>query len=569
MSQQAPRDREEKTMYTFNDYLKKKQEYGFADGEISDADDRLAQANPDAGMSLLGYKNDWKTATNDSARAWAHAGAEDIRKNWGGYSGGESGGSFALTGMPEYDDPYETAIQQQIKRMNREFKYDPATDPSTKYYTDMYRREGQRAMQDTLGAIAGTTGGIPSSYATAAAAQQRNYYAQQLTDKYPELYQQAYDRFLSEYTRAQQTANMLQGQSDTAYGRYIDQKNMEYQQEQDRAARVQQDFENAYLMRQYEDDLNLRIRELDANEQQAAKELALAYAQLAQSGQQANAELAYRYAALSQQAKEVVQDYAYKYAALGENARQSDLDREHQAMLALIDEELARDKLNADVTNAEWDRAVQAAKLGDLGLLADLGIDTSVYQKLLDEQMNPVDKEGGAETENDDIVNAIAANIMREQTYPSGYDLNAATIDDLAKDAPAYKEKADADKQANKDRYGDKYAKYLNGDTMTKDEMKNLSYALDQWVDAYRKGVTITDDARAIVERYNDENTMRELYDRYKERDRILNAEEKMMKAYVEDAYNRYRLGQDVSEAEEDIIYDWTNGKMVKVGKYW
>ena len=71
------------------------------------------------------------------------------------------------------------------------------------------------------------------------------------------------------------------------------------------------------------------------------------------------------------------------------------------------------------------------------------------------------------------------------------------------------------------------------------------------------------------MERYNDENTMRELYDRYKERDRILNAEEKMMKAYVEDAYNRYRLGQDVSEAEEDIIYDWTNGKMVKVGKYW
>lgn len=385
MSQQAPRDREEKTMYTFNDYLKKKQEYGFADGEISDADDRLAQANPDAGMSLLGYKNDWKTATNDSARAWAHAGAEDIRKNWGGYSGGESGGSFALTGMPEYDDPYETAIQQQIKRMNREFEYDPATDPNTKYYTDMYRREGQRAMQDTLGAIAGTTGGIPSSYATAAAAQQRNYYAQQLTDKYPELYQQAYDRFLSEYTRAQQTANMLQGQSDTAYGRYIDQKNMEYQQEQDRAARVQQDFENAYLMRQYEDDLNLRIRELDANEQQAAKELALAYAQLAQSGQQANAELEYRYAALSQQAKEVVQDYAYKYAALGENARQSDLDREHQAMLALIDEELARDQMAADEDAAYNDilRTIISSG-GDMAGLAELealGFDTDALRE--------------------------------------------------------------------------------------------------------------------------------------------------------------------------------------------
>ena len=505
MSQQAPRDREEKTMYTYDDYLKKKQEYGFADGEISDADDRLAQANPDAGMSLLGYKNDWKTATNDSARAWAHAGAEDIRKNWGGYSGGESGGSFALTGMPEYDDPYETAIQQQIKRMNREFEYDPATDPNTKYYTDMYRREGQRAMQDTLGAIAGTTGGIPSSYATAAAAQQRNYYAQQLTDKYPELYQQAYDRFLSEYTRAQQTANMLQGQSDTAYGRYIDQKNMEYQQEQDRAARVQQDFENAYLMRQYEDDLNLRIRELDANEQQAAKELALAYAQLEQSGQQANAELAYRYAALSQQAKEVVQDYAYKYAALGENARQSDLDRKHQEMLALIDEELARDKLNADVTNAEWDRAVQAAKLGDLGLLADLGIDTSVYQKLLDEQMNPVDEEVGMQTENDDVVDAVAANIMREQTYPSGYDLNAANIDDLASKAPEYKARADAEKAIEDAKPENKYKKDVERyNELLKPTRSNtpVNDALEQ--EALRKRIDAYQNYEKNAKRYNE-----------------------------------------------------------------
>ena len=505
MSQQAPRDREEKTMYTFNDYLKKKQEYGFADGEISDADDRLAQANPDAGMSLLGYKNDWKTATNDSARAWAHAGAEDIRKNWGGYSGGESGGSFALTGMPEYDDPYETAIQQQIKRMNREFEYDPATDPNTKYYTDMYRREGQRAMQDTLGAIAGTTGGIPSSYATAAAAQQRNYYAQQLTDKYPELYQQAYDRFLSEYTRAQQTANMLQGQSDTAYGRYIDQKNMEYQQEQDRAARVQQDFENAYLMRQYEDDLNLRIRELDANEQQAAKELALAYAQLEQSGQQADAELAYRYAALSQQAKEVVQDYAYKYAALGENARQSDLDRKHQEMLALIDEELARDKLNADVTNAEWDRAVQAAEFGDLGLLADLGIDTSVYQKLLDEQMNLVDEEDGKQTENDDIVDAIAANIMREKTYPSGYDLNAANIDDLASKAPEYKARADAEKAIEDAKPENKYKKDVERyNELLKPTRSNtpVNDALEQ--EALRKRIDAYQNYEKNAKRYNE-----------------------------------------------------------------
>lgn len=172
-------------MYTYDDYLKKKQEYGFADGEISDADDRLAQYNPDAGMALLGYKNDWLTASNDSAKAMAHAAAEDIRSRYGNYSGGGNGGSFTPTGTAQYEDPWETAVQSTIKNMQkRKFEWSPETDPSAKYYTDMYRREGERAMKDTLGTVAATTGGIPSSYATAAAAQQRNYYAQALTDKY-------------------------------------------------------------------------------------------------------------------------------------------------------------------------------------------------------------------------------------------------------------------------------------------------------------------------------------------------------------------------------------------------
>ena len=65
-------------MYTYDDYKKKKAEYGFDTGGVSDADDRLAQQNPDAGMSLLTYKNDFNTATSDSARAFAHANAEAV-----------------------------------------------------------------------------------------------------------------------------------------------------------------------------------------------------------------------------------------------------------------------------------------------------------------------------------------------------------------------------------------------------------------------------------------------------------------------------------------------------------
>lgn len=348
-------------MYTYDDYLKKKQEYGFGDGDISDADERIAQANPDAGISLLTYKNDWNTAATDSARAFAHGAAEDIRKSYGGYTGGADGGSFALTGVtPQYENAYKDAIDAQLAKLNREFSYDPATDPNTKYYTDMYRREGQRAMRDTLGSLSSATGGNPSSYAAAAAAQANNYYAQQLTDKYPELYQQAYENFLSEYSRAYQTAGAYQQQEQTEYQKYIDRLNLQYQEEQAKAAAEQQAFENEYLMRQYEDELALNLRQLDLSERQAAQEIAYKYAALAQSGREADAELAYRYAALSEEAQRAVDAYAQEMAVLG-------------------------------------------AQYGDLSGLAELGIDTTMYQRLLDEQMGVTE-----EAAEDDVIDAIA-----------------------------------------------------------------------------------------------------------------------------------------------------------------
>ena len=52
---------------------------------------------------------------------------------------------------------------------------------------DTYTREGQRAMQDTIGQVSARTGGIASSYATSAGNQAYNYMMQQLGDKIPQL----------------------------------------------------------------------------------------------------------------------------------------------------------------------------------------------------------------------------------------------------------------------------------------------------------------------------------------------------------------------------------------------
>ena len=70
-----------------------------------------------------------------------------------------------------------------------------ATDANEVYDTDLwnayakqFRREGERAAADVLGQYAGLNGGALPSYAQSAASQQRNYYASQLADRVPEIY---------------------------------------------------------------------------------------------------------------------------------------------------------------------------------------------------------------------------------------------------------------------------------------------------------------------------------------------------------------------------------------------
>lgn len=85
--------------FTYDQFQKAAQDSGLM-GEFSAADLSLAQRNPDAGMSLLKYKQDYHAATTDEARALANLGAEGIRSSYGNYTGGDNGGSFYLAPSP-------------------------------------------------------------------------------------------------------------------------------------------------------------------------------------------------------------------------------------------------------------------------------------------------------------------------------------------------------------------------------------------------------------------------------------------------------------------------------------
>lgn len=248
--------------YTYEDFTKAATAAGLM-GNFSEADLRLAQSNPDAGMSILQYKQDYRNATTDEARALANLGAEGVRSSYGNYTGGNDGGGFYLDPLspgsfnagtaptytnnyagdiaalyeqqknygsydygipqPEYTNRYDATIQDLLGQIvNREaFSYDPATDPLYGQYRKQYTREGQRATADALGTAAAASGGIASSYANTAAAQAGNYYAAQMTDKIPELYQLAYNKYLSDYNMKLSDLGAVQGAEQSDYDKFL------------------------------------------------------------------------------------------------------------------------------------------------------------------------------------------------------------------------------------------------------------------------------------------------------------------------------------------------------------
>lgn len=223
-------------IYTYADFEQAAKQAGLLN-QFSKADLTLAQQNPDAGMSILKYKQDYLNATTDEARAAANAGAEGVRSSWGGYTGGGDGGSFHLDAMspndytygsaPEYTNRYDGTIQGLLNQVvNRpEFSYNPDTDPLASAYKKQYAREGQRATQDTLGAAAAATGGLPSSYAVSAAGQAGNYYASQMADKIPELYQLAYNKYVSDHSMKLSDLGAVQSAEQADYNKYLNQLN--------------------------------------------------------------------------------------------------------------------------------------------------------------------------------------------------------------------------------------------------------------------------------------------------------------------------------------------------------
>ena len=163
-----------------------------------------------------------------------------------------------------------------------EFKYDVKSDPLYSQYRDIYTREGEKAMRDTVGTASALTGGYANSYAQTAGNVAYNDRLDKLNDVIPELYSAAYSRYSDGLDRLESKLGYLTDKNSKEYSRYLD----SYKAYSDEV----ENLRDLYL-KEYGYDIDIRDSEWDS-----AYKIAMAE----QQREIANAELGYKYYAAEQ-----------------------------------------------------------------------------------------------------------------------------------------------------------------------------------------------------------------------------------------------------------------------------
>lgn len=133
-----------------------------------------------------------------------------------------------LTTKPgAYQSKYQGQIDQVMQNITdrKPFQYDVNADALYQQYKDRYTQMGRQAMQDTMGQAAAMTGGYGNTYAQNAGQQAYGAYMQGLTDKIPELYQLALDKYDRDAALEKEKYSVLKDADATDYGRWGDRLN--------------------------------------------------------------------------------------------------------------------------------------------------------------------------------------------------------------------------------------------------------------------------------------------------------------------------------------------------------
>ena len=137
---------------------------------------------------------------------------------------------------PSYNPQYDAQIDELLnKLLNREpFEYNEELDPLYQQYKDMYTKQGQLAMEDTMGQAAALTGGYSSTYSQAVGQQMYNAYLNKVQEMLPQFYDRAYGKYQDEGTNIKDL-----------YGMYLQRDQVDLQRYQQEVANAQAAYQAA------------------------------------------------------------------------------------------------------------------------------------------------------------------------------------------------------------------------------------------------------------------------------------------------------------------------------------
>ncbi len=127
----------------------------------------------------------------------------------------------------EYQSKYQGQIEETMKNIasRKPFAYNVNEDALYQQYKDRYTQMGKQAMRDTMGQAAALTGGYGNTYAQNVGQQAYGQYMQGLTDKIPELYQLALDKYDRDAAAEKEKYSLYKDADSTDYSRWADQLN--------------------------------------------------------------------------------------------------------------------------------------------------------------------------------------------------------------------------------------------------------------------------------------------------------------------------------------------------------
>lgn len=226
--------------------------------------ERLHAANE--ALARLLNENDGTVGYDSASGTWSGSAGQAVQQ--------VPTSGFSYESAPSYTNRYDEQINDLAEEiLNRDpFSYNYAEDPLYQYYANMYQRNGDRAMRDTLGEMAARTGGLGSSYAGSVSQQTYNNYMQGLNDVIPELYNLAYSMYQDEGNTERANLEMLQALESGDYTKYLNllnqyntDRSFDYGVYSDDRAYDYQTLRDAISDAQWQQNYNLSAQKASAN----------------------------------------------------------------------------------------------------------------------------------------------------------------------------------------------------------------------------------------------------------------------------------------------------------------